>query len=576
MKTVDIPGSKSYTNRALLLASMTGLTVKITNPLTSDDTKAMIECLKTLGVNILENKDGLEVYGNLKNIPNRLYNLNAHLSGTTLRFLLSLATVIPGIKILSGEAGLNKRPIKDLVDGLSQLGAKIEYLGKKGYPPVKVLSSKLKPGTIKIKGTTSSQYISALLMIAPLAGILTIEVLGKQVSAPYIDMTIDIMDHFGVQVINHGYKKYQISPNQKYKAKKYRVEGDLSSASYFLAIAALTKSTITLDNINPASKQADMKFIKILEDMGNKITYGKNSLTIKGEGAKAVNVDMTDCPDTIQTLAVLASFAKGITKISGIASLRIKETDRVAALRKELAKMGIKTSSTNDVLTVYGGNPKPAKINTYGDHRMAMSFAVAGAKLDKMEIANPDVVNKTFPGFWQKLRSLGSIGNIVLIGMRGSGKSTIGRLLAQRLNREHLEMDEIIAKKIGLTIPEIVQKHGWQFFRDQESKVAYKISASDGKIISTGGGVVEREKNLAALKKNGVLVFLKASNKTLLERAGSDKNRPALTDKKSKQEEIVKLLKKRQILYEGAADIIIDTDKLNPERAAEKICKIVC
>lgn len=409
--SVEIPGSKSYTNRALFIAAMSGLKVKITNPLISDDTRAMIDCLKTLGISILEKKDCIEVFGNLKNIPNRLYNLNANLSGTTLRFLLGLSTIIPGTKILYGEAGLNKRPIEDLVSGLTQLGAKIEYLRKKGCPPVKVLTSKLSPGTIKIKGSVSSQYISAILMVAPLIGEVNIEVLGLQVSAPYIDMTIDIMEKFGVKVKNDNYKKYRVSSGQKYSAKKYAVEGDLSSAGYFLGIAALTKSEVTVKNINPYSKQADMKFVKILEKMGNKIVYGKGQIAIIGEGVLPVNVDMQDCPDQIQTLAVLATFAKGVTKISGTESLRIKETDRITALKKELKKMGIAVSSTHNTLVIHGGHPKPARIDTYGDHRMAMSFAIAGAKLSGIQIENPDVVNKTFPGFWGELEKITGVQN---------------------------------------------------------------------------------------------------------------------------------------------------------------------
>lgn len=404
--TISIPGSKSYTIRALLLAALTGSKVKIINPLICDDTQSMIDCLRILGIKILKKKDYFEVSGNLLNIQSREYQLNANLSGTTLRFLLALLTIIPGTKILSGNGGLNKRPLRDLTTGLTQLGAKIEYLGKKGYPPVKVTSSKLKSGTIMIKGSFSSQYISAILMIVPLVGEVTIEITGKQISTPYIDMTIDIMEKFGVKIKNNNYKSYNISANQKYKAKQYLVEGDLSSASYFMAIAALTKSSITLKNVSLNSKQADIRFARILERMGNKIVSGKNQITIIGKNIKALEVDMTDCPDQVQTLAVLSSFAKGITRISGIQSLRIKETDRVFALSQELKKMDIKTSATKTTLTIQGGNPKPAAIETYGDHRMAMSFAIAGCIVPNMVIKNPEVVSKTYPQFWENLNKI--------------------------------------------------------------------------------------------------------------------------------------------------------------------------
>lgn len=574
---VSIPGSKSYTNRALFIAAMSGLKVKITNPLISDDTRAMIDCLKILGVNILEEKNSIEVSGNLKNISHRSYNLNANLSGTTLRFILALSTIIPGIKTLSGKEELNKRPIEDLVSGLTQLGAKIEYLEKKGYPPVRVVSSKLNPGTIKIKGSISSQYISAILMVAPLVGDVNIEVVDPQVSTPYIDMTIDTMKKFGVNVRNDNYKKYSILSDQKYITKKYSIEGDLSSAGYFLAIAALTKSTITLENINPRSKQADIRFAKILEDMGNRIISGKNQITIIGKEIKPVSVDMADCPDQVQTLAVLLSFAKGLTKISGIQSLRIKETDRIFALTKELKKMGIKTSSAKDVLTIYGGSPKAAQIETHGDHRMAMSFAIVGTKLSGMRIVDPDVVNKTFPEFFEKLNSIGiktkivNSRNIILIGMRGSGKTIVAKLLAQKLNKQCVELDEIIVKKVGLTIPEIVEKNGWDFFRNKESEVVKEISSRNGKVVSTGGGVITRPQNVDALKKNGIFVYLNASVETLLKRIRDNSSRPALTNKKSLKEEMEDILKQREHQYRKVADEVIDTDDLNPVEVTDKI-----
>lgn len=560
--TVKIPGSKSYTNRALFITAMCDSPVKILNPLTCDDTKAMIGCLKTLG------------------IKKRSYYLDARLSGTTIRFMLALSTVTAGTKIIYGKEGLNKRPIRELVSALTQLGAKIKYLGKIGYPPVKVLSSKLIPGTVKIKGSISSQYISALLMIAPQVTGITIRVKGKQVSKPYIDMTIDIMKHFGVEVSNQDYQRYQIYPNQKYHAKEYTIEGDLSSAAYFLAIAALTKSIITLKNINPKSKQADMAFVRILEDMGNKIKYEKNQITAIGKGIKPVSVDMDNCPDQIQTLAVLAAFANGVTKISGVSNLRIKETDRVTAIKAELKKMSIKTSSTRNALIIYGGQPKAARIETYGDHRMAMSFAVAGAKLAGMEIVNPDVVNKTFPDFWKKLNSIGIktttvLKNIVLIGMRGSGKTTVAKILAKKLNREYLELDDAIVKKIGMSIPEIVKKKGWNFFRKKESEIAKEATLYADTIISTGGGIIMDTQNVEALKKNGIFVFLNASSKTLLKRIGKDTNRPFLTEAKSRKEDIDNLLRQRLKLYIKAADYLVDTDSLTSDKVANQIIKEV-
>ena len=573
---IEIPGSKSYTNRSLILAYLTKSKVKIINPLISDDTEVMISCLKKLGVKVIKKDDFIEVENSISTVGNRLYDLNAGLSGTTIRFMLALSTIIPGIKTLYGKAGLNNRPIAELVDALRQLGAKIEYLEKEGFPPVRVSSSKLYPGIVYIKGSISSQYISALLIIAPLIGDIVIEVTGNQISKPYIDMTIDIIQKFGVKVINKNYQKYLIN-RQNYSAKKYSIEGDFSSAAYFFAIAALTKSTLILKNLNPKSKQADLEFVKILEKMGNKIIYKENKISIQGSGVKSINIDMTSCPDQVQTLAVLAAFAKGITKISGIQSLKIKETDRIFALRQELKKMGIKTSATKDILIIYGGSPKPARIETYNDHRMAMSFAVAAGKLSGMEIINPEVVNKTFPDFWEKLSSVGiknkivSDKNIVLIGMRGSGKTTIAKLLAKKLSKQSVELDKLIAEKVGVSIQTIVKTHGWNFFRNKESEIAKDVSLKNNMVISTGGGVILKQENIDALKKNGIFILLNASVETLLKRIGNYSKFPSLTNKKTPKEELILVLKQRKHLYQKAADAIINTDNLNPKQVVNLI-----
>ena len=404
---ITIPGSKSYTNRGLLLATLALKPVKIINPLASDDTRAMAGCLKSLGLEVTSNPGLIEVSGDVGAIADKDYVLDADLSGTTVRFMLALCAVIPGRQTLRGGSGLQKRPIGDLVDGLRQLGAEIKYLGQEGYPPLLVSSSSLNAGTVKLGGEQSSQYLSALLMVAPVvADGVTIEVQGELISKPYVEMTIGAMQRFGANVTATP-NGYQVAGQQVYDCAEYVVEGDVSSASYFAAIAALTRSTLTLKNLNPQSSQADMGFLKILENMGSELTPGENQITIAGRDVKPVEVDMRDCPDQAQTLAVLAAFADGVTTITGIQSLRIKETERIVALERELKKMGIETSSTHETLVIHGGQPRAASIATYGDHRMAMAFAVAGSKLPGMKIQNPEVVGKTFPDFWDKLNELG-------------------------------------------------------------------------------------------------------------------------------------------------------------------------
>lgn len=405
--TIQIPGSKSYTNRALIMAALTKGSVVIHNPLFSDDTEAMIECLKTLGISLEVTDNTIVVHGDISSIEEREYELFARDSGTTIRFMLALCCVMPGIQILKGSPRLQQRPIGELVEGLRQLGATIEYLESEGQAPLRVVSSSLDKNNVTMKGDISSQFFSALLMIAPAVGEVIIHVEGNQISRPYIDMTIDSMRQCGVLVKNNNYLTYTVPANQHYSVLNYTVEGDFSTAGYFLAIAALTGSTIRLENLNPRSKQADRELVETLEELGSSIQREQHALTITGRMIPNIDIEMQDFPDQVQTVAVLAAFAKGKTIIRGVQSLRVKETERVLALQNELSAMGIRTKSTFDTLTIFGGTPHGAEINTYNDHRMAMSFAVAGLVIPEMVISNPDVVHKTVPAFWDMLASLG-------------------------------------------------------------------------------------------------------------------------------------------------------------------------
>ncbi len=364
----------------------------------------MIGCLRTLGLQIETEPDQIIVYDDISCIEDKNYQLFAHDSGTTIRFMLALLCIVPGVKIIQGSKRLNERPIRDLVDALRELGAAIEYCGQEGQLPVKVTTSTLPGSSVHLKGDMSSQFCSALLLISPyiLKG-LTIHIMGPLISKPYIDMTLSCMQEWGVNVVGN----YFVPEHQSYRKKQYVIEGDFSSAGYFFAIAALTRSTITLENLNPSSAQADRKFLEILEKMGNIVIYEKNGVRVQGKQVVALDIDMEDCPDQVMTMAVLAAFAKGVTKISGVRSLRVKETERVLALKNELGKMGIRTEDTHDTLTIHGGSPHAAEIDTYNDHRMAMAFAVAGMYLPGIAIHHPEVVNKTFPTFWEVLRSLG-------------------------------------------------------------------------------------------------------------------------------------------------------------------------
>lgn len=389
MKTIKItvPGSKSMTNRALILASLANGISVIKNWSKSDDSLILIKALKKLGVDIWKEDNQLKIVGNngnFKAFNGRLYVGNA---GTTMRFLTSLITLIPGRIIINGSKRMNERPIKGLTDALK----------------------KIKTGKVSVKGNISSQFISSLLMIAPvLKKGLVINIIGNLVSRSYVDMTIDLLEKFGIKIINHQYKKFIIK-NQKLKSIIYEVEGDASGASYFWAVAAITGSRIRVRNINSLSSQGDVRFVDLLQKMGCRIVKNTKESWIQVEGQKrlkGITVDMGLMPDTAQTLAVVAAFAKGKTKITGLSTLKVKETNRLQALKNELSKMKIKSKITSNSITIVGGNPQKTVIETYGDHRMAMAFAVAKAKIPEMIINNPEVVSKSFPDFWEKFTKI--------------------------------------------------------------------------------------------------------------------------------------------------------------------------
>ncbi len=391
-----MPGSKSMTNRALILAALTEEPVVLTSPLYAEDTQTLIDALRTLGLRIDTTPESITVHDTIRGVADKQYALFARDSGTTARFLLALLCIVPGSKTLRGSPRLSERPIGDLVDALRQLGAVIDYEQTPGCLPVTISSSTLSKSSVSLRADVSSQFCSALLMIAPcLNEGLTLHLTTPLVSQPYVDMTIACMRDFGVSVLDNYYV-----PAQTYRQHAYRIEGDYSSASYFFGIAILARATLTLDNLNPASVQADRHFVTLLAQMGNTIHRGKESVTIEGKQILPIDVDMQHCPDSALTLAVLAAFAPGITRMSGIRSLRVKECDRVHALRSELAKMGIRTEETHDRLIVYGGHPHAAEIDTYNDHRIAMAFAMAKTRLPEMSIRHPEVVHKTFPTFW--------------------------------------------------------------------------------------------------------------------------------------------------------------------------------
>lgn len=409
-KIIKIPSSKSYTNRALIIASLADGKTVLHNPLYSDDTKYMIESLEKIGVKIEKYNDKLIVFGTGGNF-NIINNteLFCGIAGTTSRFLTGLLPLMKNNVIINGEGKILERPIGELVDGLKQIGVNVEYLKNDGVLPLKGNKGILNNNKIYMSGKVSSQYFSALMMVAPLLkNGLEIIVNDEQVSKSYIDMTIDIMKVFGVDVVNDNYKKYVIKTS-KYKPIEYNIEGDWSSASYFCCLGALHNGKIEISNLNNDSVQGDRNFAKLIEMVGANVEYKNNSIVITKGTLKPINIDMELMPDAAMSLAVLLSFADGKSQITGLSTLKYKETNRLKALHDEFAKLLIKTEIGDDYIIIYGGNKHKIidKIETYNDHRIAMSFAIAGTKLGNLEILNPNVVNKSFPEFWNYLNKLG-------------------------------------------------------------------------------------------------------------------------------------------------------------------------
>ena len=406
---VRLPGSKSITNRALLLAALADGQSRLVAPLHSEDTFYMAQALQMLGVAVDEQPNGdFLVTGTGGELSAPAGTLFVGNSGTTVRFLTAAACLAPtgADVVLDGVARMRERPIRDLVGALLTLGVEAECLNGGGCPPVRVRGGGLPGGACCLRGDVSSQFLTALLQVAPYARqTVEIEIVGELISKPYIDITRSVMASFGVEMVNDGYTRLSVPAGQRYGAREFAVEADASNASYFLAAAAVTGGTVTLDNLGTDSIQGDVKFVDALEQMGCTITRGPQ-ITLTGPAKlNAIEADMEAIPDTAQTLAVVCAFADGPSHLTRLASLRVKETDRVAAVAKELPKLGVRVDEGRDDWTIYppaSNAYRGTAIDTYDDHRMAMAFAVAGLKIPGVVINNPGCVAKTFPDFWQR------------------------------------------------------------------------------------------------------------------------------------------------------------------------------
>ena len=406
---VFLPGSKSLSNRALLIAALAQGKTKITNLLVSDDINHMLNALKTLGIQYSLSDCGTEctVVGNNGFFTSKdaleLYLGNA---GTAMRPLCAALAASEGEFILTGEPRMKERPIGHLIDALAQLNADIEYLENKDYPPIKINGKQLSGTTVKIDGSISSQFLTAILMVAPLLHSDTnIEIEGELVSKPYIDITLDIMARFGVTVQNNHYQYFTVKGNQSYQAvEKYMVEGDASSASYFLAAGAIKGGEITVHGVGKLSVQGDKYFADVLEKMGAEVIWHDESITVIGKPLTGVDMDMNHIPDAAMTIATTALFAQGTTTIRNIYNWRVKETDRLTAMATELRKVGATVEEGEDYISITPAAVlKHAEIDTYNDHRVAMCFSLVALSNTPVTINDPKCTAKTFPDYFDKL-----------------------------------------------------------------------------------------------------------------------------------------------------------------------------
>lgn len=402
-----LPGSKSYTNRALPIAALAQGTSTIRGVLDSDDTRYMVTALQDLGIGVEADwtRSVVTVTGCDGHIPASDVELYLGNSGTSMRFLTALVALGRGRYRLDGNDRMRQRPLQPLIDGLRALGVDARSEPGSGCPPVVVGTDGLPGGTVSMRGDLSSQYFSALAMVSPYAtSPLTIAVEGDLVSKPYLDLTASTMRAFGVELHHRDYHQFWTEPEARYRACDYEVEPDASAASYFFALAAVTGGTVTVERLPWSSAQGDLRFVDILERMGCDVERGETSITATGpEQLAGVDVDMNEISDTVMTLAAIALFADGPVTIRNIGHIRHKETDRIAALATELGRLGISTEETEDSLTITPGMPRPTVIETYDDHRMAMSFAIAGARAPGIQIAAPGCVAKTVPEYWDIL-----------------------------------------------------------------------------------------------------------------------------------------------------------------------------
>ncbi len=401
------PGSKSITNRALVCAALAAGTSQLTGVLDSEDTRVMVDSLEQLGLSIDHDPQTarLKIGGGGGQVPQRSADLFVANSGTTIRFLTAMLAACQGVYRLDGIARMRERPIADLIEALNQLGGHVISESANGCPPVRIDAKGLAGGVARIRGDISSQFLSGLLMASPAArGDVELIVDGELVSKPYVTMTLQVMRAFGVEVEGGDLSRFLIPAGSAYRATAYAIEPDASAASYFWGAAAVAGGTVRVDGLTRDALQGDVAFCDCLAAMGCQVEYEAAGIRVTGGPLRGIDVDMNAISDTVQTLAAVALFAEGPTIIRGVAHIRHKETDRIGDLARELRRVGAEVDEFADGLKI---TPRPlhgAEIETYNDHRMAMSLALVGLRTPHLVILDPQCTRKTYPDFFQDLQ----------------------------------------------------------------------------------------------------------------------------------------------------------------------------
>ena len=404
--SVQMPGSKSITHRALIAAALAEGESLLENSLECEDTLHTRTVLKELGAKISFEGKTMKVVGMGGDFPKSSMEKSFHLgnSGTSLRLLLSVIALTPGQFVVTGSGRMQERPIGSLVIALNQLGSHVSYTGQEGYPPVFVHGLGIRGGKVVMKGDQSSQFISSLLLTAPCFRADTqIDIAGELVSKPYIDITIDVMEQFGVRVKRNGYSCFMIPCGQTYHPTRFVIQGDASSASYFWAAAAVSGGRVVTGNIQAdRTRQGDIRFLELLREMGCTVVKEENRVIVCAGELSGIETDMSALPDMVPTLAAVALFARGKTVIRNVAHLRYKESDRLRAVRMECNRLGGKLEEMDDGLIIHGGQKlSGAVINSHDDHRIAMSMAVVGLRVPGVVVSDSQCVGKSFPTFWE-------------------------------------------------------------------------------------------------------------------------------------------------------------------------------